>query len=808
MTALGNNTKKNRGGCTHVSTSSLVRLSRAVLLLCLGFVCSATARGSTADCSAGTLVTVVAHLDDDLLFVEPAISERLRAGWCVTTVHLIGGANGANFAYVQKREEGSRLAYARAAGVPNAWDESTLKIAGQPVYQLTLKAQPRVRLLELRLPGGAVRGGRVPLALLWDQGATLTTYPMGRGELPAARYTRDSLSAVLREILQDATSIATLNPDTVPFIEHPDHIYAARITRHLAQTLDRSLPIGYYTTYPTGNWPTTLFGDTAQRKRDLAASYFSVDGGDVAHVFGEYQWDGNWVLRNYVRNDTNRHKVQDFVALPSVLFNAGSNQCLTSTGAGRAPALSPCDDSVGQQWIWEPRASYAGNQHNAALVSASTGLCVGEHDGALAEEPCEEWKAAQRWTPWDFGLIFTPSRRCLGEEHNRLHIRGCASLTTRYRWSAARPTRATDLRLAGAMYGDVAGQGSPSAVYVQRRPDGPGFDIYVQTSILQLSETPDNWYSNAVRFDSHATEPTCNADTLCFDSARFLVGDFDGDGRADLMVATPRHGGTAFWLLKSNGSRFLEPTLWFQSDDNISADHAQQYVSFATAESPSEKILIAVLRSDNAVELWTVGADRDGHIQQTKVPGAHRFTSDVQILSLRSDRQRFTPFVAVESADKSRRMTVTQFGFDSGHWSIGETALLPPLFKRDTTRITNDAGAEMSVVIAVPHLAGPGGVDVWKWSVARPASEPVFMKYLREIRWQDAAPTVVRDAKGTALFFYERADAILTNTLFTSGNATLVRYPFNGNDIQGMPTGSFALPAVYSESLWLERLFQ
>ncbi len=46
-----------------------------------------------ADCLAGTLVTVVAHLDDDLLFVNPGISDRLHAGWCIVTVHLIGGAN-------------------------------------------------------------------------------------------------------------------------------------------------------------------------------------------------------------------------------------------------------------------------------------------------------------------------------------------------------------------------------------------------------------------------------------------------------------------------------------------------------------------------------------------------------------------------------------------------------------------------------------------------------------------------------------------------------------------------------------------
>jgi hypothetical protein len=255
-----------------------------------------------------------------------------------------------------------------------------------------------VQLLELRLPGGAVRGGRVPLALLWDQGATLTTYPMGRGDIAPARYARDSLSAVLHAILQDATKIDTLNPDTVPFIEHPDHIYAARITRHIGQTLGRSIPIAYYITYPTGNWPPALFGEEAQRKRDVTASYFSIDGGDTAHVFGEYQWDGNWVLRRYARNDSTSRPTPDFVALPSVLFNIASSECLTSRGNDREPELARCDDSIAQQWKWEPRATYAGNQHNAALVSAATGQCVTEDDGRLTQAPCEEWNPSQRRT--------------------------------------------------------------------------------------------------------------------------------------------------------------------------------------------------------------------------------------------------------------------------------------------------------------------------------------------------------------------------------------------------------------------------
>lgn len=772
------------------------------------FILIGTARASSADCSAGTLVTVVAHLDDDLLFVEPEISERLRAGWCVTTVHLIGGANGANFAYVQKREEASRLAYARLAGVGNAWNEATVQIAGKPVFQLTLKAQPRVRLLELRLPGGAVRGGRVPLALLWDQSATLTTFPMGHGELPAARYTRDSLSVVLKSILQDATRIATLNPDTVPFIEHPDHIYAARMTRHVAQTLGRAIPIAFYATYPTGTWPATLFGEEAQRKRDIAASYFSIDGGDIAHVFGEYQWDGNWVLRNYFRNDTTLHTKPDFVAIPSVLFNTGSSQCLTSRGNTRSPELAPCDESASQQWKWEPRAAYAGNQHNAALVSVSTGQCVAEHDGTLAEEPCEEWNVSQRWTPWDFGLIFTPSRRCLGAENNRLNIRGCASMTTRYRWSTMRPSWSTDLRLTGAMYGDVTGDGTLSAVYVQRRSDGPGFDVYVQTSILGKPEEPENWYANAVRFDSRATMPTCGADTLCFDSARFLIGDFDGDGRADLMVVTPRNGGSAFWLLHSNGNHFAAPVLWFQSDSRIPAEHTQQYLTFSTKEASREKILAAVQRSDKAVDLWTISADQAGQIQQTKVKGTNYLKSNAQLLTVSSTRKDTATFIAVQSTDDNLHLAVTTLSVDKEHWSFGATSLLPSQFQRDTTRFTRDASTDAAIVMTVPHLQEPGGVDVWKWNVQHREAAPVLLAYLHDLRWQDAAPSLLRDNNRTALVFYERTDAVLANTLFSAGTAALTRYAFDGNNLQSIPMEGFPLPAVYSETLWLDRLVQ
>src|ERR1700729_3038089 len=105
-------------------STSIARLAWHALLFALGAVLipqPAQAAEPSADCHAGTLVTVVAHLDDDLLFVNPGISDKIDAGWCVTVVHLIGGANGAKFDYVLLRETGTKLAYARMAGVQNEW---------------------------------------------------------------------------------------------------------------------------------------------------------------------------------------------------------------------------------------------------------------------------------------------------------------------------------------------------------------------------------------------------------------------------------------------------------------------------------------------------------------------------------------------------------------------------------------------------------------------------------------------------------------------------------------------------------------
>ncbi|WP_144110190.1 PIG-L family deacetylase [Paraburkholderia sp. BCC1886] len=784
----------------------------------------AASAASAAECAAGKLVTVVAHLDDDLLFVDPAISERLDAGWCITTVHLIGGANGANFAYVQTRERASRLAYARMAHVPDVWLESNRTIAGKLVHRMVLKAKPQVQLLELRLPGGAVRGGRAPLALLWDQRAILSTYPMNVDGSSRMRYDRDTLSATLKAILAEATEIYTLNPDTVPFLEHPDHIYAARITRHVAQTLGRSVPIVYHVTYPTGDWPANLPAAEVQRKRDIVASYFSIDGSDFSHVFGEFQWDGNWVARRYAVADRSEHRVPDFQVHPVVLFNAAANRCASSTRPGEAPTLAACNGSSAQQWRWEPLTVYPGNTRNAALVNVATSQCVAERDGFLLAETCDQWDMAQRWTPWDFGLVYTPQRHCLGENDGKLTERGCTALTTRYRWSTTQHTQANDLRLATAMFGDLGGNGEQAAVYVQRQADGPGFNVYAAS--LTGAGRPVLWYANKVAFDPLASAPSCGKDSLCFDSARFLLGDFDGDGKADLMVVTAREDGTAFWLLRGAGDRFDAPRLWLQTGPAFKPATAQQYVAGDFTGSGRASVLIAQKRTDRGLDFWLVGSAKgraNGSAKGEEDGAAPRLVAQAPDLQQNAElltrgaseaggKSPRTSLVALERM--ADRVALTPISNDGTRLTSGARRVLPPGIGPDFVKAAIESGTAANdnlLVLLTPHLdstSDDATIDVSTVDLTQTAGVATRTASLRGMSWSDVFPAVVRDSHGTALVLYRRTDAMLGDFYFTGGSPALSRYAMGEGSTLGAAQQLGALPGLFTETVRIDRLAQ
>ena len=101
---------------------------------------------------------IVAHEDDDLLFLSPDLLHDVQSGRCVRTVVVTAGDAARGTAYWQARESGSRAAYARMAGVPDVWTTTDAGVAGHPIPLLTLAGDPRVSLAFMRLPDGNRRG--------------------------------------------------------------------------------------------------------------------------------------------------------------------------------------------------------------------------------------------------------------------------------------------------------------------------------------------------------------------------------------------------------------------------------------------------------------------------------------------------------------------------------------------------------------------------------------------------------------------------------------------------------------------------
>ncbi len=112
-------------------------------------------------CDSKTTMSVMAHYDDDLLFVNPTLQRAMREGQCVRTVFLTAGDAGMGAAYAGERENGLMKAYDILRGKPGTgWDVTeTNLLTGLHVTTVTPKDDPKVSITMIRLPDGNLDGG-------------------------------------------------------------------------------------------------------------------------------------------------------------------------------------------------------------------------------------------------------------------------------------------------------------------------------------------------------------------------------------------------------------------------------------------------------------------------------------------------------------------------------------------------------------------------------------------------------------------------------------------------------------------------
>ncbi len=261
---------------------------------------------------------IVAHQDDDVLFMNPDVYNTVRSGAATVTVYLTAGESDAPdpAGYAASRQAGARAAYAKMAGVADAWHAESLGVAGNRSVELyTLTARPELQLIFVNLPDNKdpKLGGPGALTRIWRDGTARirTVVPAGGVVHESYVYGRDDVVALLVSVLarfrptlvrtQDVRPDRRYTANWPPYHDHPDHVMAARFTGEAIRAYragganPRVIQVSYRD-YNVEEAPVNLSPALQREKIDLFATY----GAHDPLVFYSGSYDA-WPRRMYYR---------------------------------------------------------------------------------------------------------------------------------------------------------------------------------------------------------------------------------------------------------------------------------------------------------------------------------------------------------------------------------------------------------------------------------------------------------------------------------------------------------------------------
>lgn len=260
---------------------------------------------SAALCTpSNTVMYVVAHADDALLFQNPDVQRDIDAGKCVSTVFTSAGEAGRwDNVYWLSREDGSKAASAHMAGVANAWTEGDAGIPGHSVPKFTLTANPKISIVFLRLPDGSFDGsgftsrGYQTLQKLWV--GTISSITSNDG---SNTYTKQGLTDALLALMNNETPSVINTQDYVGSfgdLDHSDHHATAYFVKAAHASYMTPHTIVSYNDYDSQNLPQNVFGAELTSKEDTFFAYTPFDSDSCTSVtscVGPYL---NWLMRSY-----------------------------------------------------------------------------------------------------------------------------------------------------------------------------------------------------------------------------------------------------------------------------------------------------------------------------------------------------------------------------------------------------------------------------------------------------------------------------------------------------------------------------
>lgn len=241
-------------------------------------------------CSAPTSLNIVAHQDDDLLFMNPDIQRDIAAGHCVRTIYVTAGDAGSNHFFWLGREQGSESAYSKMIGKDAIWIQHVVKLAdNQYVTVANPKGNTKISLVFMRLPDGNIHGQGFGASRHESlQKLTQKQIPNIHSIYGDSTYSVEELASALTEfmfIYQPAVirTQATLVSNEYP--DHSDHMSVSRLTERAYGLYEASrysnsvtIPILRYIGYPIHASPENVSSDDLETKTAAFLSYAKHDG--------------------------------------------------------------------------------------------------------------------------------------------------------------------------------------------------------------------------------------------------------------------------------------------------------------------------------------------------------------------------------------------------------------------------------------------------------------------------------------------------------------------------------------------------
>jgi len=583
--------------------------------------------------AAGTDLTIIAHQDDDLLFMQPDLYDAVQRGTGVTNVYVTAGNGNHGLDVAETRYSGLMQAYGAIVNEDGSdWSCGWIEIAGHAAEHCRL-ATAKLSLVFLGYPDGG-REGAVPDSLLhlWE-GKVRAVSTIAR---KTTTYDQQGLIATLAEIIDTTapTTLRTLEIASTHGADHPDHMIAGALavlaTAASSQSPELISYRGYNIASEPVNIPPVVFDHVARPLAFYEACTLGCAPCGRACTFDRLApAHTNWLQHRYAIGLRRAARGQ---------LRLGGG-CVTVTGAGDEAAIDDCTGAP--TWTLDGHGT----------LRASTGLCLeATATGAIVASTCDPGGPGgpggrffldddgHLWS----GLVPVPQDdmalahlSCVGADGDRPRAGLCGSgqapVLELSRTTTATPRAAIAITRTGraVRLARFAPAALPMLCAIEPSERG-----------LQCAPgSPDGGFAPAIRIDP-ATAP------LAIEPESLTLGDIDGDGLTDAC------GRDAGGILCATAASGYQPVRW---DTVLGSSGPASPTDRSLAIMPNGKIcgledlgVVCVAPGARAItEVRSTWPDRQAALWIADLDGNHRpdwcaATPDGPACSLAVDRRLTT----------------------------------------------------------------------------------------------------------------------------------------------------------------------